>query len=123
MSNPLAQLRGACQRLLEEALSKAYPGVELPSSKFSRPPNPEMGELSTPVCFQLARRLRSSPPEIADKIVKHIGSDSKLIESAEALNGYINFHADMGAFAELVLETATTDEDYGFLKVPEFLPQ
>ena len=119
MSNPLAQLRGACQRLLEEALSKAYPGGELPGSKFSRPPNPEMGELSTPVCFQLARRLRSSPPEIADKIVKHIGSDSKLIESAEALNGYINFHADMGAFAELVLETATSDDDYGFLKAPE----
>jgi arginyl-tRNA synthetase len=119
MSNPLARLRGACQQLLEEALSEAYPGVELPSSKFSRPPNPEMGELSSPVCFQLARRLRSKPSEIAEKIVEHIDTDSNLIESAEALNGYINFHADMGAFAELVLETATSDEDYGFLKTLE----
>jgi arginyl-tRNA synthetase len=119
MSNPLARLRGACQRLLEEALSEAYPGVELPGSKFSRPPNPEMGELSTPVCFQLARRLRSVPTVIAEKIVEHIGTDSGMIESVEALNGYINFHADMGAFAELVLETATPDDDYGFLKTPE----
>ncbi len=121
MSDPLAQLRGECQRLLEEALSKAYTGVELPSSKFSQPPNPEMGELSSPVCFQLARRLRSRPAEIAEKLVKEIDPESSaLVGSAEAVNGYINFRADTGSFSRIVLETVTgEDAEYGFLKAPE----
>ena len=121
MSDPLAQLRDECQRLLEEAASEAYPGVELPGSKFSRPPNPEMGELSSTVCFQLARRLRQKPADIAEKIAEQVDSGSSdLIGSAEAANGYINFRADAGSFAKLVLETAVKEgEDYGFPKTLE----
>ncbi|MCW3978267.1 MAG: arginine--tRNA ligase, partial [Candidatus Bathyarchaeota archaeon] len=121
MSNPLAQLRRECQRLLEEALSEAYPGAELPSSKFSQPPNPEMGELSSPVCFQLARRLRSRPAEIAEKLVEEINSkESGFVGSAEAVSGYINFRVDAGSFSKLVLETVTgEDAEYGFLKDPK----
>lgn len=121
MSDILAKLRGECQRLLEEALSEAYPGAELPSSKFSQPPNPEMGELSSPACFQLARRLRARPAEIAEKLVEEINpAESSLIDSVEAVNGYINFKAETGNFTKLVLETVTgEDTEYGFLKNPE----
>ena len=120
LSNPLAELREECQRLLEEAAGKAFPGVELPKSKFSQPPNPEMGELSSPMCFQLARQVRQKPADIAKAIAGAIdSSSSSLIESAEALNGYINFRVETGAFARLVLEEATADEEYGFLKTPE----
>jgi arginyl-tRNA synthetase len=120
LSNPLAELRDECQRLLEEAAGKAYPGVELPKSKFSQPPNPEMGELSSPVCFQLAREARQRPADIAKAIAAAIDSgSSSLIESADALNGYINFKAEAGAFARLVLGAATSDEEYGFLRTPK----
>ena len=118
MSNPLAKMREECKRLLEEAVVKAYPGVELPSSKYSMPPNAEMGELSSAVCFQLARMVGKRPAEIAVKIVGNIDAgSSELVETAEALNGYINFRADIGKFSELVLSSVVSgDTEYGFLK-------
>ncbi|MQY82912.1 arginine--tRNA ligase [archaeon] len=119
MSNPLAKLREECTRLLEEALNEAYPGTELPSTRFSTPPNPEMGELSSAASFQLARSLRSRPAEIAEKIAERI-RPTNLVGSAEAVNGYVNFKADTGSFSKLVLETVTgEDEEYGFLKTSE----
>jgi arginyl-tRNA synthetase len=118
VSNPLAQLREECHSLLEQATEKAYPGVPLPKARYSPPPNPEMGELSSPVSFQLARTLRQKPADIAQKIVENMDSStSGLIEATEAVAGYINFKADT-KFAELVLETTIQeDEEYGFLKV------
>ncbi|MFH2109905.1 MAG: arginine--tRNA ligase [Candidatus Bathyarchaeota archaeon] len=116
--NPLAQLRDECEKLLRGALDVAYPGAELPEAKFSEPPSPEMGAISTPVCFQLARELRQPPKRIAETIVGRIKpGKASLVSKAEALNGYINFHADTGNYSKLVLETAVKlDEEYGFLK-------
>ena len=118
MSNPLAQLRDECRRLLEEAIPEAYPDIEVPKTKFSQPPSPEMGELSTPICFQLTGILKSRPADIAERVVDQIDAGSSdLIESVEAVNGYINFNADSNNFAKLVLETAAEeDTEYGFLK-------
>jgi arginyl-tRNA synthetase len=118
MYNPLAQLKEECQLLFEEAASKAYPGVELPRSKYSQPPSPDMGELSLALCFQLARVIRSRPTKIAEDIARHMDTDSSiLIESVAAVNGYINFHANIDSFAKLVLETVVDqDYEYGFLK-------
>ena len=118
MSNPLARLREECRRLLEEAIPEAYPDIEVPKTKFSQPPSPEMGELSTPICFQLTGILKSRPADIAERVVDQIDAGSSdLIESVEAVNGYINFNADSNNFAKLVLETAAEeDTEYGFLK-------
>jgi len=118
MRNPLAELRGECKHLLEEAVEKLHPDVETPEWRFSQPPDSELGELSSPICFQLAAALKERPNDIAKRIVTEIdASSSHLIASAEALNGYINFHADIGNFARLVLETAAgNDMEYGFLK-------
>jgi arginyl-tRNA synthetase len=116
--NPLATLREECQRLLTTGLEKAYPGTTLPDAKYSQPPTPEMGELSSPACFQLARTLRQPPNKIAETIAKNIPTKtSKLISSAEAVQGYINFHTDIGNYSKLVLEAVTTlDTEYGFIK-------
>jgi arginyl-tRNA synthetase len=116
--NPLAELRGECQTLLEAALEKSYPGTELPESKYSLPPNPEMGELSSPACFQLARVLRQSPLKIAEVLAENIpAGKSKLIKGAEAVSGYVNFHVDPGHYNGLVLESIISlDKEYGFLK-------
>ena len=118
MQNPLAKLRGECRRLLEEALEKLHIEVETPEWRFSQPPNPEMGELSSPLCFQLAAVLRERPNDIAEKIAAEVDvGSSQLVASVEALNGYINFHADIRNFAGLVLEAvAREDDEYGFLK-------
>ncbi len=114
--NPLAELRGECQTLLEAALEQAYPGTELPESKYSLPPNPEMGELSSPACFQLARVLRQSPIKIAETLAQNIKT-GKLIKNAVAVSGYVNFHVNPEEYNKLVLESVTDlDKEYGFLK-------
>jgi arginyl-tRNA synthetase len=121
MANPLAELRDDCQRLLVEAAGRAYSGVMLPSAKFSYPPNPEMGDLSSAVCFQMAGRVRSRPTEIAERIVGEMDPGSSgLVEKVDTVNGYINFHVDTCRFTELVLETIVgQDGEYGFLKAGE----
>ena len=121
MENPLAKLREECQGLIEKAIIEVYPGTKLPKAKYSPPPDLEMGELSSPVCFQLARTLKLSPQEIAQGIVEKIDASlSGLIESAEAVGGYLNFKVDVGRFAGLVLGTIVEgDEEYGFVKTQE----
>ena len=116
MSNPLAKLKEECQRQLEAAAEAAYPGVALPESKFSQPPDPKMGELASASSFQLARQLRQKPADIAVNIAKYMKRQG-LVASAEAVNGYINFHADEGNYYKLVFETVAEDPEYGYLKV------
>ncbi len=118
--NPLATLRQECQKLLTQALEKTYPGTKLPEAKYSTPPTPDMGELSSPACFQLARELRQPPAKIAVTIAANIPVEqSTLIASAEAAQGYINFHADTANYSKHVLEEVTNlDTEYGFLKTP-----
>ena len=116
--NPLSILREECQKLLYKGLEQAYPETLLPETKYSQPPTPDMGEISSPACFQLARELRQSPQKIADTIVEKMPiKDSLLISSAEAIQGYINFHANKENYTKLVLETIVSqDTEYGFLK-------
>ena len=70
--NPLASLKEECQQLLWDALEIVNPGAELPESKYSYPPNPEMGDISSAVCFQLARSLKQRPADIAERMVEAI---------------------------------------------------
>jgi len=117
MSNPLESLRGECRRLLEGGL-RALSIPEPLELSFSKPPSLEMGEVSTSICFRLASKLHRSPQELASELASALDpSSSQLIESVEAVGGYINFHADPGEFSKLTLETAVEmDGEYGFLK-------
>jgi arginyl-tRNA synthetase len=118
MRNPLSKLRSECRRLIEKQISRLYPNIETRDWKFTQPPDLEMGDLSSPISFQLAAMLNRRAHEIAEEIVAEIDADSSpFIASVEALKGYINFHAEIGIYAKLVLETAAEeDEEYGFLK-------
>jgi arginyl-tRNA synthetase len=119
--NPLAELKTECEKLLVDALEEAYPGTELPPVKYSEPPSPDMGAISSPACFQLARTLRQAPAKIAENLAQRIKPEKGgVVASAEAVNGYINFHTDLGGYSELVLKAAIEgDEGYGFLKTGE----
>jgi len=119
--NPLATLRTECEKLLKQGLEKTYPDTELPAAKYSTPPTPDMGTLSSPACFQLARTLRQPPHKIAENITQNIPIDqSSLIEKATAVQGYINFHTNTKEYTQLVLKTITTeDKEYGFIKTNE----
>jgi arginyl-tRNA synthetase len=55
------------------------------------PPNRDLGDLGTPIAFELARRLRKAPRAIAQEIAGAFGSLDGIQRVAAAPNGYLNF--------------------------------
>jgi arginyl-tRNA synthetase len=123
MAAPLSELKLECKDLLEKALKKIRPKIKIPPIKLSIPPNLAMGDLSSPICFQISRKLDSQPHLLAKEIVGLMKTDSSsLIDSVDSKNGYINFHANTRNFNSFVIETVKIeDEKFGFItaEIPE----
>ena len=62
------------------------------------PPNRDLGDIGTPVAFELARRLRKAPRAIAQEISGAFGALEGVRSVAAAPNGYLNFFLDRPAF-------------------------
>src|SRR5689334_22080287 len=70
----------------------------LPAIGLEYPPNRDLGDLGTPVAFELARRLRKAPRAIAQEIAGAFGSLEGIRQVAAAPNGYLNFFIDRRGF-------------------------
>ena len=81
--------------------------VELPIV-LERPPKTEMGEAASPVCFELAKRLRKPPRQIAQEIQNGLGAVPGIARLEVAGAGYLNAYFDRGAFWEVVLRAEGT---------------
>ena len=62
------------------------------------PPNRALGDLGTPVAFDLARRLRKAPRAIAQELAGALGPISGVARIDAAPNGYLNVFLDRPAF-------------------------
>ena len=69
-----------------------------PSIALEYPPTRELGDLGSPVAFELARRLRKAPKLIAQEIADASGGIDG-IPRVTAANGYLNFALDRRRFA------------------------
>jgi arginyl-tRNA synthetase len=68
-------------------------GQDAPNVALEYPPSRELGDLSTPVAFELARRLRKAPKIIAQEIADALsGVDG--VSRVTAVNGYLNVALD-----------------------------
>ncbi|HVH71770.1 MAG TPA: arginine--tRNA ligase, partial [Candidatus Dormibacteraeota bacterium] len=76
-------------------------GVEL-EVVLDRPPKLEMGEAASPVCFELAKRLKKSPRQIAQEIAATLGKVEGIARLEVAGGGYLNAYFDRGAFWDRV---------------------
>jgi arginyl-tRNA synthetase len=72
-------------------------GVEL-AVVLERPPKIEMGEAASPVCFELAKRLKKAPRAIAQEIANAFGKVSGIARVEVAGGGYLNAYFDRGGF-------------------------
>ena len=70
----------------------------IPSIALEYPPNRQLGDLGTPVAFELARRLRKAPRAIAQEIAGAFGTVEGVRQVTPAPNGYLNVHLDRAAF-------------------------
>jgi arginyl-tRNA synthetase len=72
-------------------------GQTAPNVALEYPPSRELGDLSTPVAFELARRLRKAPKVIAQEIADALsGVDG--VARVTAVNGYLNLALDRRRF-------------------------
>ncbi len=117
VENPLWELRVECSNALNKALSERYPGLSVQPESLSTPPSIRLGELSSSMCFEMAKK-GVNPVRMAEELASSIeASEYRLIESVEAVRGYVNFRASLPRFAELTLGSACElDVDYGFPK-------
>ncbi len=119
--NPFALFREECDRDLANALKKTLPEIRVETPVLSKPPNPELGQLSSSLCFELAKKLNQKPADLAMQLVKSIGKQKfSLIEDCAAAGGYVNFYVNFPKFSSLTLESiAQLGASYGFAKTDE----
>ena len=98
------RIRSQLHTSLMEALTEisAKDGPEEFYGHWSTPPQQEMGHLSFP-CFPLAKRLKSSPAQIAQTLAQSIDTGD-FVESVAATGPYLNFTLKMGTVAPFLLE-------------------
>jgi arginyl-tRNA synthetase len=65
---------------------------------LDRPPKIEMGEAASPVCFELAKRLKKAPRIIAQEIATKLGKVQGIARIEVAGAGYLNAYFDRAAF-------------------------
>src|SRR5437870_10471670 len=90
------RLRAHVARLLSTLYS--LDESALPAIVLDYPPNRELGDLGTPVAFELARRLKKAPRAIAQEIAGAFGSLEGIRRVSAAPNGYLNFFLERRDF-------------------------
>jgi arginyl-tRNA synthetase len=95
-------LSNRLREALERHIREKY-GVEL-AVVLERPPKIEMGEAASPVCFELAKRLKKAPRMIAQEIATGLGPVKGIARVEVAGGGYLNAFFDRGAFWAAELE-------------------
>jgi arginyl-tRNA synthetase len=96
-----AQIRAALREFLKQRDIQDVPVVT------QRPPNVAMGEVATPIAFELAKRLRRAPRQIAQEIASELVAIPGVARAELAGAGYVNFFFDRaGFFAAAFAEAA-----------------
>ncbi len=70
----------------------------MPAIVLEYPPTRELGDLATPLAFELARRLRKAPRAIAAEVAAAFGSLAGVSQVAASPNGYLNLFLERPAF-------------------------
>ena len=108
-------------RNLEKALiakiAERY-DIHYESLNFTLPPKIELGELALPVAFDLARKVRRPPREIAQELAADADAIPGIGKVDVAGGGYLNFHLDRGAFTT-ALARSVAAENFGRTAAPD----
>jgi len=96
------------KQALAEHIRQKY-GVEI-SVALEKPPKIELGEAASPVCFELAKRLKRAPRQIAQEIASSLSPVPGIERIEIAGAGYLNAFFDRGAFWRELASATTTPE-------------
>src|SRR5438874_1762592 len=87
-----ARLKGALRSMIRTQWN-----IDPPDIVLNQTPKVELGELATPVAFELARQLKKAPRAIAEELVAKAGKIDGIERMEVAGAGYINFYLDRAA--------------------------
>src|SRR5262249_6787492 len=70
---------------------------EPPEIVLNQTPKVNLGELATPIAFELARRVKKAPRAVAEELIAKVGKIDGIARMEVAGAGYINFYLDRAA--------------------------
>ncbi|SPE17330.1 Arginine--tRNA ligase [Candidatus Sulfotelmatomonas gaucii] len=88
-------------RSLRAILKQKY-DLEVANIPLETPPDLRLGEIATPIAFELARKLRKAPKIIAQEIVTALGEVEGFAHFEVAGAGYINARLDRAAAVRMM---------------------
>jgi arginyl-tRNA synthetase len=97
-------LRSELERAVREAVEKDL-GATVERVVLERPPKVFLGDLASPIAFDLAKSLRRAPRAIAEEIARAVSLPPGVERARVEGGGYINFFLERGPFAAALLET------------------
>ncbi len=77
--NPFKTMIDEYRSILYEAITIEYPTQKNIVIRIEEPPSDKFGDLSTNICLQISKELRTSPRKIAERITNSI----KIPENSE----------------------------------------
>ncbi len=92
--------------------------VEYENLPFGTPPRIEMGELALPVAFDLARKVRRSPGDIARELAAEARSIPGVGKVEVAGSGFLNFYLDRASMT-LRLFASIEEKSFGRISAPQ----
>ena len=93
LADPAASFREALRRAASRSL-----GIEPEAIPVTHPPTTKLGDLASPLCFELARSLRRPPRELAAAIVGAFEPGGGIARVEVAGGGYVNGFLDRRTF-------------------------
>src|SRR5262245_13364449 len=92
----LLDLHASLKQALRATIRSQW-NIEPPEIILNQTPKVELGELATPVAFELARQLKKAPRAISEELVARVGKIDGIERMEVAGAGYINFYLDRAA--------------------------
>src|SRR5215813_5562426 len=89
-------VHGRIKESLRAAIRTLW-NVDPPDIVLNQTPKIELGELASPVCFELAKRLKKAPRAVAEELIAACGAIQGVRQLQIAGAGYINFYLDRAA--------------------------
>ncbi len=118
-TNPFSDFRKDCEGALRRSFAKSFPNVSVESLSLEIPPNPEFGELTSTVFFEIGKKLGEQPRKLAKQIVNTIKvKDFTFINAVKvAGEGYVNFYANFAELSKTTINSVRTlKTTYGYVK-------
>jgi arginyl-tRNA synthetase len=97
-------LRSELERAVRDAVEKDL-GATVERVVLERPPKVSLGDLASPIAFDLAKSLRRAPRAIAEEIARAVALPPGVERVRVEGGGYVNFFLERGTFAAALLET------------------